>query len=63
MGLFHDVCNAFVRVSDGRALSGEELKEAERLAWAVDTEGHRTRLSGPALANALAAGGVGNLRA
>lgn len=59
MGLFHDVCNAFVRVSDGRALSGEELKEAERLAWAVDTEGHRTRLSGPALANALAAKGWG----
>lgn len=59
MGLFHDVCNAFVRVSDGRALSGEELKEAERLAWAVDTEGHRTRLSGEALANALAARGWG----
>ena len=59
MGLFHDVCNAFVRVSDGRALSGEDLKEAERLAWAVDTEGHRTRLSGEALANALAARGWG----
>ena len=59
MGLFHDVCNAFVRVSDGRALSGEDLKKAESLVWAVDTEGHRTRLSGEALANALAARGWG----
>jgi len=59
MGLFHDVCNAFVRVSDGKALTGAELEDAESLAWAVDAEGHRTRLSGADLANALAQNGWG----
>ena len=57
MGLFHDTCVALVDAATGRALSGETLKEAERLLAAVDSDGRATRLSGVEKVRVLAAHG------
>lgn len=59
MGLFSDKCEAIVDVATGRALSGEDLKTAEKLLSAVDHDGRVARLSGASVVNVLAEKGWG----